>query len=221
MLEMEALNRRNMTFTVRHSTRKASDHFGKRVALRRSSSDDPNTSMDSTSNEESSNKLARLSQSIDEMHALRNEDHLQPTAADLNDLPDLHELHLGRLTRAVANRIVNFSRTKPSAESKSPSREAVRSQNGERKRTQDLYQAPNAREEESIQAELNKREAQDRLLLHQLEAGVLPESFIRTDAECDSIVINLSKYGIGDKKGLCLGKWYALCLTSSISWLMH
>eukprot|EP00981_Chlorochromonas_danica_P013117 scaffold5887_cov173-Ochromonas_danica.AAC.1 len=204
---METLNRRNMTFTVRHSTRKASDHFGKRVALRRSSSDDPSsTSIDS--NEELNNKLARLSQSIDEMHALRNEDHLQPTAADLNDLPDLHELHLGRLTRAVANRIVTFSRAKPKSngqESKSPSREALagsRSQQGQRKGTQDLYLAPNAREEESILAELNKREAQDRLLLHQLEAGVLPESFIRTDADCGSIVINLSKYGIGDKKGL-------------------
>eukprot|EP01039_Chlorochromonas_danica_P011301 gene11301-12608_t len=214
MQEMETLNRRNMTFTVRHSTRKASDHFGKRVALRRSSSDDPSsTSIDS--NEELNNKLARLSQSIDEMHALRNEDHLQPTAADLNDLPDLHELHLGRLTRAVANRIVTFSRAKPKSngqESKSPSREALagsRSQQGQRKGTQDLYLAPNAREEESILAELNKREAQDRLLLHQLEAGVLPESFIRTDADCGSIVINLSKYGIGDKKGLCLGKCLA------------
>lgn len=70
-------------------------------------------------------------------------------------------------------------------------------------------------------AEVIRREAQDKLLLAQLDAGLLPESFIKKpkpinengepiegeEGELDGVVINLSKYGIGDERGLCLGKW--------------
>jgi hypothetical protein len=63
-------------------------------------------------------------------------------------------------------------------------------------------------DDELAMAETQKRLAQDRLLFSQLEAGILPETFIKPGSDPRSIMINLSKYGIGDIRGLCLSKWY-------------
>ena len=61
-------------------------------------------------------------------------------------------------------------------------------------------------------SETNVRHAQDLLLLAQIERGVLPEQFIQQSASSDDpdhVSVVLSKYGIGDMRGLCLGIWYA------------
>ncbi len=80
---------------------------------------------------------------------------------------------------------------------------------GQRGSTTNQASLDNAqRETEALMlAERSKRKAQDLLLLNQLEAGVLPETFIKASEDPRFITINLSQYGIGDVRGLCLGKW--------------
>jgi hypothetical protein len=61
-------------------------------------------------------------------------------------------------------------------------------------------------------SETNVRHAQDLLLLAQIERGVLPEQFIQQSTssdDLDHVSVVLSKYGIGDTRGLCLGIWYS------------
>lgn len=59
-------------------------------------------------------------------------------------------------------------------------------------------------EELSKHADQRKREAQDRLLLNQLDSGMLPELFIKPGGDPRYVAIDLLKYGIGDQRGLCL-----------------
>lgn len=64
-------------------------------------------------------------------------------------------------------------------------------------------------------SETNVRHAQDLLLLAQIERGVLPEQFVKQSLSSDDpdhVSVVLSKYGIGDMRGLCLGIWYVLML---------
>lgn len=194
--EIEALNQRNMTFTNKRMMRKASNTFSLRVsALKSTAESKPNDA-----------KMGALNQSIDEIHALRGEDSMMVTSSHLQALPDLQELHLSRLNRAVANKVSGLDhalmnrRIPGMADSGEMARDNT-------KFLTNAYHAPSARREETMKAEINKREAQDRLLLHQLEAGLLPETFIKSQSEAEALTINLSKYGIGDQRGLCLGKW--------------
>ena len=65
-------------------------------------------------------------------------------------------------------------------------------------------------EHELTVAQNNIRHAQDLLLLQQLDKGVLPERFIRQGVYTDDprhMSVVLSKFGIGDTRGICLGKW--------------
>lgn len=65
-------------------------------------------------------------------------------------------------------------------------------------------------EHEEIMAQNNIRHAQDTLLLHQLDSGVIPERFIKVGIDGEDplhVSVVLSKYGIGDARGICLGKW--------------
>ena len=65
-------------------------------------------------------------------------------------------------------------------------------------------------EYETILAQNEVRHAQDMLLLQQLDKGVLPERFIKQGVYSDDprhVSVILSKYGIGDTGGICLGKW--------------
>lgn len=65
--------------------------------------------------------------------------------------------------------------------------------------------------DESYFPEIEKREAQDKLLFLQLDAGVLPEAFIKPSADPNFLTVDLSNYGIGDDRGVCLGKRYFTC----------
>ena len=51
---------------------------------------------------------------------------------------------------------------------------------------------------------INKRRAQDALILAQLRSGILPESFISNGLNTSYSIVDLSHYGIGDKHGQCL-----------------
>lgn len=61
--------------------------------------------------------------------------------------------------------------------------------------------------QEMLNPETRKRQAQDKLLMLQLEQGVLPETFIKPASDPEFLTIDLSNYGIGDVRGLCLGGW--------------
>jgi len=50
------------------------------------------------------------------------------------------------------------------------------------------------------------RVAQDRLITAQLEAGVLPEAFIKRSSNLEFVDVDVSMYSIGDEQGLCLGR---------------
>jgi Ran GTPase-activating protein (RanGAP) involved in mRNA processing and transport len=50
------------------------------------------------------------------------------------------------------------------------------------------------------------RAAQDRLITAQLEAGVLPEAFIKRSSNLEFVDVDVSMYSIGDEQGLCLGR---------------
>lgn len=132
---------------------------------------------------------------VSEMHALRNEDPNMVTASILHELPEIQEMHLSRVQRAIASQLTGFAsviQPKPITHNTS---NGGSSSAGTRYSDED-YQA----------AERSKRIAQDQLLLQQLDKGVLPESFIKSNATARSITINLSRYGIGDVRGVCLGK---------------
>jgi len=49
------------------------------------------------------------------------------------------------------------------------------------------------------------RTAQDNLIMAQLEAGIVPQSFIRRSDNLEFLDIDISHFGIGDDQGLCLG----------------
>ena len=67
---------------------------------------------------------------------------------------------------------------------------------------------------EKILAKTSRRRAQDLLLLTQLDEGILPEKFLKPgtgtggrNRDEDTVAVMLSKYGIGDTRGICLGRW--------------
>ncbi len=124
-----------------------------------------------------------------EAHVLRNEDPHMVKVSDIQALPTLQELHLQRIHRAMNSKATGIddfmhanghATLRPSSSSKQL--------------------------DATINAEMSKRRAQDMLLLHQLDAGVLPETFIKAAENPNAVMINLSQYGIGDQRGLCLGK---------------
>jgi hypothetical protein len=51
-----------------------------------------------------------------------------------------------------------------------------------------------------------KQNAQDKLLLTELENGLVPEDFINKSKLSTSVQLDLSHYGIGNKRAICLGK---------------
>ena len=53
---------------------------------------------------------------------------------------------------------------------------------------------------------INKRRAQDTLILAQLKSGILPENFIKNSLNSEFLVVDLSHYGIGNENGKCLSK---------------
>lgn len=59
----------------------------------------------------------------------------------------------------------------------------------------------------SVEADQSKRLAQDNLLLMQIDSGVLPEMFIKHAGDSEFLTVDLSNYGIGDVRAMCLGKW--------------
>lgn len=198
--EIEAMNHRNMTYSHRKMMRKSSNTFSLRVSALRDSPRNSTVGLHEGENK----KLATLTQKIDEMHATRNEDRVMVTAQDLHDLPDLQELNLGRLNRAVNNKLAGFDLLIL------PPKSAAGKPNAEKSllsSVEGAYHSPAVRKDAAFRAEINKREAQDRLLLHQLDAGLLPETFIKSQSDAEALTVNLSKYGIGDDRGLCLGKW--------------
>jgi hypothetical protein len=190
----------------RPSRRVSLNTFTRRVSARQSTiqQNTINASTIDAITEEGSDKskMDLLSQHIGAMHALRNEDSLMLTASQLDQMPDLQQIHLTRLNRAVANRLTGadkllFNNDATAARSTSP---------GDNLGSASPVQQ-SLPDDDLLKAQLSKREAQDRLILHQLDMGLLPETFIKSCADANALTINLSKYGIGDARGLCLGKW--------------
>lgn len=185
--------------------RRYSNTFSRRLSARRMSS--------------SSSLLA--SSSATEMHALRGEDANVVTAEHIKTLPEASEVHLQRLRRAVQSRS-NHLDTLVDANVPTDTRyDQVRSKSMSIRRS--LEYQPQSLEAASggldLMTETRRRLAQDQLLFAQLEAGLLPESFLkqshkdqhpnphqRNNHSHHGMTINLSRYGIGDQRGLCLAK---------------
>lgn len=129
--------------------------------------------------------------SVSEMHIGHNEDHINVISRQqMQALPPLPDVStLSRLKRAVIGQNIGFDEN----DIRSPDR------------SQPLPDY--AFEPDRLNPETKKRQAQDKLLLLQLDAGVLPESYILPSADPNMLKIDLSNYGIGDKRGLCLGNW--------------
>jgi hypothetical protein len=210
--ELKAIEQRKMVVQQKKITRRFSNHFATRLSQRKS---DVGHS------------------SVSEMHLARNEDPHMIKATDIQYLEDVQDLKFNRLNRAVQNQFHGFTNTtnqplleimkkkeidllQPSTGGKSSSSEKI----PEEKESSQFFkskfaakskkpQDSRAKEAEDVMlAERNKRKAQDMLLLNQLEAGVLPETFIKSSEDPRYVMVNLSQYGIGDVRGLCLGKWY-------------
>lgn len=138
-----------------------------------------------------SNRRHALASNVQEMHALKNEEANMVTAEDLESLPPIEEINLGRTTRAYKSLLTGVHATIDS----------------EVKREENLQKTLRYTIEDMQQAERNKRIAQDKLLLNQLDAGVLPEQFIKPGTDPLSVTVMLTKHSIGDVRGICLGKW--------------
>jgi hypothetical protein len=122
-----------------------------------------------------------------------------------------------RVQRALDGRNVGLKREDFGAVS--PSKSGKIDPNGASSRRAGVLFTRDSEENDYIQeeheltvAQNNLRHAQDMLLLEQLDKGVLPERFIRQGVHDDPrhVSVVLSKFGIGDTRGICLGKWYAL-----------
>ena len=131
----------------------------------------------------------RIGTTVREMHALRNEDPNMVTASNIQELPIPQEITLARINRALTSKL-----------------SGVANYLEQGNKGNILPPPPRYSEEDQRIAERNKRIAQDQLLLNQLDAGVLPESFIKPGSDPQSVTINLSRFGIGDNRGICLGK---------------
>jgi hypothetical protein len=126
-----------------------------------------------------------------------------------------------RVQRALDGRNVGLKREDFGAVSPSKSGKSVDLNGNSSRRagilfTRDSEDADYLEEEHELTvAQNNLRHAQDMLLLEQLDKGVLPERFIRQGVHTDDprhVSVVLSKFGIGDTRGICLGKWYAFFL---------
>lgn len=130
--------------------------------------------------------------SIKEMTVLKNEDPELISSQQLKTLQNIEEINFSRVNRAKTSKQIGLYKD---AEEKLKLREKT----PQTSRSRQIHKSPHKA----------KREAQDALLLLQLDAGVLPEKFVRHNSDVQTLVIDLSNYGIGDTRGLCLGK----CLT--------
>jgi hypothetical protein len=201
---MQAMEQRKMVIQQKKATRRYSNHFSQRLSQRKS----------------------EISQSINELHLTRNEDPHMIKSTDVQYLEDIQELKFHRMTRAVQSQFHGFTtnipllqkvkeaassttvpegKKLPSLTSNEPIKSSIVSKFGISRNSDS--NSLNKETEAIMIAERNKRKAQDMLLLSQLDAGVLPESFIKSSEDPRYITINLSQYGIGDVRGLCLGKW--------------
>jgi hypothetical protein len=143
------------------------------------------------------------SMSIKEMNLLKNEDQDLISSTQLKYLKDIEELNLTRVRRARDSK--NIGLYKNEEESLSPLRE--RTQTPKTPVSREIHKSPHK----------TKRESQDALLLLQLDAGMLPERFVKNNGDASALMIDLSNYGVGDKRGLCLGKWYVnICAIMSL-----
>ncbi len=172
MEEQKALDEKKMSAFRKKvvSTRKFSTGFQQRVTSRRHA----------------------LASNVQEMHALKNEEANMVTAEDLESLPPIEEINLGRTTRAYKSTLTGVHN-------------AIEEQINKEESLQKTIRYTIA---DMQKAERNKRIAQDKLLLNQLDAGVLPEQYIKPGTDALSVAVMLTKHGIGDIRGVCLGKWY-------------
>lgn len=195
-------------------SRRYSNHFSQRLSARKS----------------------EIQHSVSEMHLARNEDPHMVKATDIQFLEDVQELKYHRLNRAIQNKFHGFTSQNnlPLLEVMKKSNISVPTEADNEKlklvtvpqpdtsnknsflskfAMRNTNNALNKETEDVMLAERNKRKAQDLLLLNQLDSGVLPETFIKSSEDPRFVTINLSQYGIGDVRGLCLGKWYFFFLS--------
>ncbi len=134
-------------------------------------------------------KKSSINRNVNEMHADSHDDLNLVSAAQIKRLVD-SEVVLSRVRRAVGYQHSvhndNHSTTDVASSKQLPD-----------------YSFP----QEVLNPETRKRQAQDKLLMLQLEQGVLPETFIKPATDPEFLTIDLSNYGIGDVRGLCLGGW--------------
>ena len=162
-----------------------------------------------------------------------------PTTKSMETQPN--QARFSRLRRASEARNVSFKgstnyiQPKPSAEQRAKAKkgrlinqddESLRPTSRPRSRSASPPRSPNERSDSDSSVINNgTRLAIDKLLLAQLDQGVLPEMFIKrgrrvgngnedaidqadeNDDEC--VTVDLSNYGIGDVRGLCLGRCLA------------
>jgi len=181
MEELKAIEQQKMVTLPKKHIPRSINNFSKRMTGRHI--EESNKTGDSTN--------ALKSASVSALHLGRNEDPHMVKASEIHNLPSLQDLHFQRIHRAMnskATGISNYMHTTVDV--------GVRPNSGSR----------SAIATDHLLAEKSKRKAQDMLLLHQLDAGVLPEIFIKTADNPKAVTINLSQYGIGDNRGLCLGK---------------
>lgn len=130
----------------------------------------------------------------------------------------LHEERFTRVQRALDGRNVGLQQANLSAATSdafSSHKDKFMSKNHARRAGVMIVEhdehSPYFHEHETVVAQNNFRHAQDTLLLHQLDSGVIPERFIKSGLDGENplhVSVVLSKYGIGDTRGICLGKWY-------------
>jgi hypothetical protein len=193
--EMQGNEMKKMATLHKHTTRRYSNAFAQKLDERRRST---------TSGADN----------VSSLHAKKGEDANMVTADDVRSLADVKEMHLARLSRAVESKAAQletlFSSNLPVGSPLKGLQVSNQSMKAEIRQPQTIRSSMQLRQlvldDELAMAETQKRLAQDRLLFSQLEAGILPETFIKPGSDPLSIMINLSKYGIGDVRGLCLSK---------------
>lgn len=210
--ELHEMELKKMTTLHRRIPRRFSNTFSQKLEQRRQSLAASNGGL--------------ASENVSSMHATQDEDANLVTAEFIKALPDVQELHLQRLSRAVDSRASELESLYASSAKSSAQQQEILGHQGTRSSfisaaleslvPEDIRHSLSYRslplDRPKQMAETQKRLAQDRLLFNQLEAGILPETFIKPGGDPRSIMINLSRYGIGDARGLCLGKWYVTLL---------
>jgi hypothetical protein len=143
------------------------------------------------------------------MQMVRNEDQIQP----------LSQEKLTRVQRALDGRNVGLTLENLTITSVAAS--SAVSATASKRRTGAIFSSSSnlnkigklselEEEHQIIVAQNDYRHAQDKLLLLQLDRGVLPERFIKQGVDSEDplhVSVILSKFGIGDVRGICLGNW--------------